>query len=95
MLIILYICSISIAREDCNDATARAVVRQHVETVMGGVPSQYTTLLTGQAGVKDGEYVAGEAPDAVRRSSAGARRHDAAQNLPPPNPRDPGGRSAV
>ncbi|MCC3243889.1 hypothetical protein LG047_00890 [Methylocystis sp. WRRC1] len=56
MLVILYICSISIARENCNDATARAVIRQRVESVMCGVPSQYAALLAGETGVKEGEY---------------------------------------
>jgi len=57
MLIILYICSMSIARENCNDATARAAIRQKVDSIVCGLPSQYMTLLTDGAGVKEGEYV--------------------------------------
>lgn len=57
MLIILYICSNAVAHDACNDKTARAVIRQHVESVMCGVPSQYTTLLTGETGPKEDEYV--------------------------------------
>ncbi len=56
MLIIIYICANAIARASCNEATARAVIRQRVESVMCGVPSQYMTLLTGESGVKEGEY---------------------------------------
>lgn len=56
MLIVIYICANSIARDACNEQSARAVVKQHVESVMCGVPSQYMTLLTGEAGVKEGEY---------------------------------------
>ena len=56
MLIVIYICANAIVRDSCNDQTARAVIRQRVESVMCGVPSQYMTLLTGEAGVKEGEY---------------------------------------
>ncbi len=57
MLIILYICSQAVLHDQCNDKTARAVIRQHVDSVMCGVPSQYATLLTGATGPKEGEYV--------------------------------------
>ena len=57
MLIILYICANAIAHDQCNDKTARAVAKYRVESVMCGVPSQYTTLLTGETGQKEGEYV--------------------------------------
>lgn len=57
MLIILYICSSAVAHNECNDKTARAVIRQHVESVMCGVPSQYTSFLTAESGPKENEYV--------------------------------------
>lgn len=57
MLVILYICANAIELHDCNDKTARAVIRQRVESVMCGVPSQYTTFLTSETGPKEGEYV--------------------------------------
>jgi len=56
MIIIILICASSIPRESCTVETARAVIREKVESVMCGVPSQYSTLLTGAAGVKEGEY---------------------------------------
>jgi hypothetical protein len=56
MLIVIYICAMSITRDACNEQTARAVIRQRAESVMCGVPSQYMTLLTGESGVKENEY---------------------------------------
>jgi hypothetical protein len=56
MLIVIYICANAIARDQCNDETARAVIKRQVESVMCGVPSQYMAQLTGEAGVKEGEY---------------------------------------
>jgi len=56
MLIVIYICANAIARDHCDDQTARAVIKRHVESVMCGVPSQYMSQLTGEAGVREGEY---------------------------------------
>ncbi len=56
MLIVIYICASAIARENCDEKTARAVIRERVESVMCGVPSQYSRLLAGPAGVQEGEY---------------------------------------
>ncbi len=56
MLIVIFICASAIPRESCDDKTARAVIRERVESVMCGVPSQYSALLAGAAGVQAGEY---------------------------------------
>ncbi|MCX7898521.1 MAG: hypothetical protein N2444_00260 [Methylocystis sp.] len=53
MIVIVLICAGHLAREDCTEATARAVIKSRVESAVCGFPA---ALATSAAGVASDEY---------------------------------------